>query len=68
MHIEIVKIIFFQGDSGSPVTCEKNGQYYIIGIVSWGVEQCGLEGYPTILTRIGSYLDWIQQTMNGKEE
>ncbi|XP_066590993.1 trypsin-1-like [Prorops nasuta] len=44
------------GDSGGPLTL--NGT--IVGIVSWGFD-CALTDYPTIYTRVSSYLDWIKE-------
>ncbi|XP_015436796.1 PREDICTED: chymotrypsin-2-like [Dufourea novaeangliae] len=44
------------GDSGGPLTV--NGK--IVGIVSWSMG-CALQRYPTVYTRVTSYLDWIKQ-------
>ncbi|XP_064606124.1 elastase-1-like [Liolophura sinensis] len=54
-----------KGDSGGPLMCRKNGQFYLIGIVSWGTEQCIRTGYPSVFTRISNYIPWIRQTMSG---
>ncbi|XP_076179603.1 transmembrane protease serine 9-like [Ptiloglossa arizonensis] len=44
------------GDSGGPLTV--NGQ--LVGIVSWSIS-CALPNFPTVYTRVTSYLDWIEQ-------
>ena len=44
------------GDSGGPLTV--NGK--IVGIVSWS-NGCALPKYPTVYTRVTSYLDWIKR-------
>ncbi|XP_076179604.1 chymotrypsin-2 [Ptiloglossa arizonensis] len=43
------------GDSGGPLTV--NGK--IVGIVSWSMA-CALTDFPTVYTRVTSYLDWIK--------
>ncbi|XP_066591615.1 ovochymase-1-like [Prorops nasuta] len=45
-----------QGDSGGPLT--QNGK--IVGIVSWS-KSCALTDYPTVYTRVSSYVDWIRE-------
>ncbi|XP_065161913.1 chymotrypsin-1-like [Atheta coriaria] len=44
------------GDSGSPLVDLKGEQ---VGITAWGIHGCGL-GYPTVFTRVYSYLSWIE--------
>ncbi|XP_036138603.1 trypsin-1 [Monomorium pharaonis] len=44
-----------QGDSGGPLTVD--GQ--LIGLVSWAYG-CASTVYPTVYTRVISYLDWIK--------
>ncbi|XP_038225529.1 ovochymase-1 isoform X1 [Dermochelys coriacea] len=53
------------GDSGGPLICMKNGYYKLIGIVSWGSDDCHPES-PTVYTRISTYRDWISSVTNGK--
>ncbi|XP_048224920.1 kallikrein-1-like [Perognathus longimembris pacificus] len=47
------------GDSGGPLVC--NG--VIQGVASWGLSRCGVFGYPSIFTRVQSYMKWIVDTM-----
>merc|ERR1719461_1199385 len=54
-----------QGDSGGPLVCEVAGERCLYGIVSWG-NGCGIEGNPGVYTRVGSYIQWIEDKM--KEE
>ncbi|XP_017761679.1 PREDICTED: chymotrypsin-2-like isoform X1 [Eufriesea mexicana] len=42
------------GDSGGPLTVNEK----IVGLVSWSTG-CALINYPTVFTRVTSYLDWI---------
>lgn len=51
-----------QGDSGSPFTLTENKQFWVAGIVSWGVD-CGLAGAYGVYTKVVEYLDWINRTM-----
>ena len=50
------------GDSGGPLMAlnKISGQMEIIGIISHGVRQCNSKK-PTIHTRVGTYLDWINE-------
>merc|ERR1719454_2327343 len=48
-----------QGDSGGPVTCLRNGQPILAGIVSWG-EGCANKGYPGVYANTYAYLNWIK--------
>lgn len=52
------------GDSGGPLNYLnlQNGRYYLVGIVSFGVE-CARSDYPGVYTRVSSFLDWIQQNL-----
>ncbi|XP_011863835.1 PREDICTED: trypsin-1-like [Vollenhovia emeryi] len=44
-----------QGDSGGPLTVGGK----LVGLVSWA-RGCASTSYPTVFTRVVSYLDWIK--------
>ncbi|XP_061394277.1 serine protease easter-like [Musca vetustissima] len=51
------------GDSGGPLMVIENTDganvYIVAGIVSYGPAPCGFEGWPSVHTKVGSYMDWI---------
>ncbi|XP_055920794.1 uncharacterized protein LOC129952300 isoform X3 [Eupeodes corollae] len=47
-----------QGDSGGPLMHEKNGRWYLIGVVSAGYS-CASRGQPGIYHRVPFTVDWI---------
>lgn len=57
------------GDSGGPLFCKNpylnDGRYYLYGIVSYGVVNCGTDGLPGVYTKMASFTDWINQNTNG---
>jgi len=54
-----------QGDSGGSIDLQRNGRYYHIGVVSWGIG-CARENNPGVYAKVTKYLDWIRQTTNGE--
>uniref|UniRef100_W8BR93 CLIP domain-containing serine protease n=1 Tax=Ceratitis capitata TaxID=7213 RepID=W8BR93_CERCA len=56
-----------RGDSGGPLMTQElvNGKaaYFLAGIVSFGPTSCGLDGWPAIYTKVGSFIDWIESKM-----
>ena len=59
--VNLCSWFWFQGDSGGPMSCSYDGKYYITGVVSWGSEDCQQKGYPSVFTRVTSYLNWINK-------
>ena len=52
------------GDSGGPLVCKSGFSGYIMtGVVSYGPKICGTPGLPGIYTRVGYFLDWINQNL-----
>ncbi|XP_018405715.1 PREDICTED: serine protease easter-like [Cyphomyrmex costatus] len=56
------------GDSGGPLQAASiyNGRSVRIvqyGVVSYGLKQCGTEGFPGVYTNIVYYMDWILNTL-----
>jgi transmembrane serine protease 9 len=41
-----------------------NGQYYVAGIVAWGIG-CAGKGIPGVYVNIPSYMNWINQKISG---
>ncbi|XP_307757.5 uncharacterized protein LOC1269161 [Anopheles gambiae] len=57
-----------RGDSGGPLMRYGDGRsstksWYLIGLVSFGLEQCGTDGVPGVYTRMSEYMDWVLDTM-----
>ncbi|XP_049841373.1 mite allergen Der f 3-like [Schistocerca gregaria] len=48
------------GDSGGPLVYEGK----LVGLVSWGY-RCATPPYPSINTRVSSYVSWITETTSG---
>ncbi|GLV36631.1 Spatzle-Processing Enzyme [Carabus blaptoides fortunei] len=50
------------GDSGGPlmkVDVVTYPKYYIVGIVSFGIKDCGRREVPAVYTRVAKYMKWI---------
>ena len=56
-----------KGDSEGPLVCERNGQFFLHGITSWGLE-CGKSYSPGVYTDVSKYLNWIKEKSNIDEE
>lgn len=48
-----------QGDSGGPLAIQRDGQWWLAGITSWG-NGCAEPGFPGIYTRVTAFTDWIR--------
>ncbi|MCP4233461.1 MAG: trypsin-like serine protease [Aestuariibacter sp.] len=49
------------GDSGGPMAASYNGDYYVIGVVSFG-NGCALPNWYGVYSRTHSFLGWIEST------
>eukprot|EP00095_Tigriopus_kingsejongensis_P005135 maker-scaffold100_size373717-snap-gene-2.45 protein:Tk05135 transcript:maker-scaffold100_size373717-snap-gene-2.45-mRNA-1 annotation:"serine proteinase-like protein 1" len=49
------------GDGGAPLVCQaQTGQWYVVGLVAWGVDnRCGEEDLPGIYVRLSHFKDWL---------
>ena len=48
------------GDSGGPLMVRMQGEWYLLGLVSFGAEVCAMPGFPTVFSRVGYYRPWIE--------
>lgn len=56
-----------QGDSGGPLLLPAQGGGWVqVGIVSYGVEECGAKGTYSVYTRAAAYSDWVEHHVSGK--
>ncbi|CAB3240504.1 unnamed protein product [Arctia plantaginis] len=52
-----------RGDSGGPLMFELNRRHEVVGIVSFGHRECGLENIPAIYTHVYQYDSWIRSNI-----
>ena len=43
-----------RGDSGGPLMVEENSRYTLIGVVSWGLGECGQTSLPGVYAEVSS--------------
>ena len=72
-HVLVFKLKLFrvllQGDSGSPLFCQRNGQWSLLGLGGWSVAQC-IDMYfffPSVYTDLSIFRDWIIAVMHGTD-
>ncbi|XP_001505529.1 chymotrypsin-like protease CTRL-1 [Ornithorhynchus anatinus] len=51
-----------QGDSGGPLVYLKGNSWVLIGIVSWGTNNCDVSS-PAMYTRVSKFSTWINQVV-----
>ncbi|CAI9720354.1 hyaluronan-binding protein 2 [Octopus vulgaris] len=51
------------GDSGGPLQCCRNGEWIVVGIVSFGL-RCGI--FPGGYANVNYFYDWIQDKINNQ--
>jgi len=61
-HSLLIDFQIDQGDGGGPLVCEKEGQWYQVGIVSFGIG-CGRPNVPGVYTKVEAYEEWIERAV-----
>lgn len=51
-----------QADSGGPLAIQRDGTWYLAGVVSWG-QGCSTPGFPGLYARVTTYAKWIRESM-----
>ena len=54
------------GDSGGPVVFTVGKPNYLVGVVSWGKEDCMGDAMPGVYTRVGAYVAWIEDVLQAE--
>ena len=49
------------GFGGAPLMVRQGDVYYQVGILSFGSDQCGAAGIPSVYTNVKKYLRWITE-------
>lgn len=47
------------GDSGGPLVCKVGSNYQLVGVTSWGTNDCDTS-YPSIYSRISHFRTWVK--------
>ncbi|KAI9557101.1 hypothetical protein GHT06_016899 [Daphnia sinensis] len=50
------------GDGGSPLVCEVNGRFELVGLVAWGIG-CAEQSLPGVYVNVRSYADWLNSEL-----
>ena len=53
-----------EGQSGGPLVAKLQSKFVQVGVVSWG-HSCADGVFPGVYTKVSSYKDWINDTING---
>lgn len=51
---------FCKGDSGGPLACQKNGKFYLAGVVSMS-KLCHIPSIPGLFTNVTFFMEWIEK-------
>ncbi|NWV00866.1 ENTK Enteropeptidase, partial [Upupa epops] len=51
-----------KGDSGGPLTCEDDNQWFLVGVASFGY-RCALPKRPGVYVQVTMFVDWIKNTI-----
>ncbi|KAG8504984.1 Chymotrypsinogen 2, partial [Galemys pyrenaicus] len=51
------------GDSGSPLVCQKDGAWNLVGIVTFVSGNCSAS-FPTVFSRVTEFRPWIQEILS----
>ncbi|XP_065167963.1 phenoloxidase-activating factor 3 [Atheta coriaria] len=51
------------GFGGAPLMIQQGDTYYQIGILSFGSDQCGAQGIPSVYTNVRKYVNWIKENI-----
>ncbi|XP_050305448.1 phenoloxidase-activating factor 3-like [Anthonomus grandis grandis] len=49
------------GFGGAPLLVKHSDTYYQVGILSYGSDQCGAPGIPSVYTNTKKYVSWIRE-------
>ncbi|XP_058445233.1 phenoloxidase-activating factor 2-like [Malaya genurostris] len=55
-----------KGSGGSPLVCEHDGAFVLVGLMSWGVS-CG-RGLPVVLASVPAQVEWIRRQIDGLDD
>jgi len=50
------------GDSGGPLSCRRNGQWWVVGVTSWVRTGC-LTNFPSVYARVSYFNSWFQSNL-----
>lgn len=50
------------GDSGGPLSFNNGGTDVLIGVTSFGADNCEM-GAPSVFARVSSFRDWVERTI-----
>ncbi|XP_069100373.1 transmembrane protease serine 9-like isoform X4 [Pleurodeles waltl] len=53
-----------QGDPGAPLVCNENGTWFLAGLGSTFIEDCGIPNAPPLFTAASAYSNWIQRKIS----
>ena len=51
-------------DVGSPLACYRGGELFLVGVVNGQCREAG--GGQQVYTKLAPYVDWIYDTINGR--
>lgn len=52
-----------QGDGGSPLVCESNGRFFVVGLTAWGIG-CAGSNVPGVYVNVASFIPFIQSSIS----